>query len=56
MSVTIVVADNHDIVRQGLRLLLEEQADFRVVAEAAGGSKRSSWSEPCAPMCWSLTS
>lgn len=37
MSVTIVLADDHDIVRQGLRLLLEEQADFRVVAEAAGG-------------------
>jgi DNA-binding NarL/FixJ family response regulator len=29
MSVTIVLADDHDIVRQGLRLLLEEQADFR---------------------------
>jgi DNA-binding NarL/FixJ family response regulator len=37
MSVTIVLADDHDIVRQGLRLLLEEQEDFRVVAEAAGG-------------------
>jgi two-component system response regulator NreC len=37
MDVTIVLADNYDIYRQGLRLLLEGQGDFRVIAEAAGG-------------------
>jgi two-component system response regulator NreC len=37
MSVTIVLADDHDVVRQGLRLLLEAQGDFHVVAEAADG-------------------
>jgi two-component system response regulator NreC len=37
MSVTIVLADDHDVVRQGLRLLLEAQSDFHVVAEAADG-------------------
>jgi DNA-binding NarL/FixJ family response regulator len=37
MSVTIVVAHDHDICRQGLRLLLEGQEDFRVIAEATGG-------------------
>jgi DNA-binding NarL/FixJ family response regulator len=37
MSITIGLADDHDIVRQGLRLLLEGQPDFRVIGEAAGG-------------------
>jgi DNA-binding NarL/FixJ family response regulator len=34
---TIVLADDHHVVREGLRTLLEAQADFRVVAEAADG-------------------
>jgi two-component system response regulator NreC len=33
-SVRIVVADDHPVVRAGLRLLLEAEADFHVVAEA----------------------
>jgi two-component system, NarL family, response regulator NreC len=37
MCVTIVLADDHDVVRQGLRLLLETQEDLHVVAEAAEG-------------------
>ncbi|MGB0095298.1 MAG: response regulator transcription factor [Solirubrobacteraceae bacterium] len=31
---TIVIADDHPIVRAGLRMVLEEQEDFHVVAEA----------------------
>ena len=37
MSIRIVLADDHVIVRDGLRSLLEQQADMRVVAEAADG-------------------
>ena len=33
----IVLADDHPIVRQGLRALLEAEADFRVVGEAGDG-------------------
>ena len=33
--ITIVVADDHALVRSGLRRLLEEEADFDVVGEAA---------------------
>jgi len=33
----ILVADDHGIVRSGLRLLLERQSDLEVVAEAADG-------------------
>ena len=34
---TIVLADDHPIVRQGLRALLETEPDFRVVGEAGDG-------------------
>ena len=33
----IVIADDHGIVRSGLRVLLERQEDFEVVGEAADG-------------------
>ena len=34
---TIVLADDHIIVRQSLRLMLEAQADFQVIGEASTG-------------------
>jgi two-component system response regulator NreC len=34
-QITVVLADDHDVVRSGLRLLLESEADIEVVAEAA---------------------
>jgi two-component system, NarL family, response regulator NreC len=37
MSVTIIVVDDHPIVRQGLRHLLETESEFRVVGEAEDG-------------------
>ena len=37
MSVRILIADDHGIVRGGLRLLLERQPDMKVVAEAVDG-------------------
>ncbi len=39
MVVRIVLADDHPIVREGLRTVLETQADFEVVAEAANGEE-----------------
>jgi DNA-binding NarL/FixJ family response regulator len=35
----VVVADDHAIVRRGLRMLLEREADLEVVAEAADGAE-----------------
>jgi DNA-binding NarL/FixJ family response regulator len=35
--VTILLADDHTVVRQGLRALLEEEADFNVIGEAGNG-------------------
>ena len=37
MAVTILLADDHHVMRQGLRMLLDAQEDFRVVAEAGDG-------------------
>lgn len=37
MSIRIVLADDHKVVRQGLRALLSAQADLQVVGEAADG-------------------
>jgi two-component system response regulator NreC len=37
-TITIVLADDHGIVRAGLRALLDSQPDMRVVAEAPDGS------------------
>jgi two-component system, NarL family, response regulator NreC len=35
--IRILLADDHTIIRSGLRLLLDQQADFKVVAEASDG-------------------
>jgi DNA-binding NarL/FixJ family response regulator len=37
--VRILIADDHGIVRSGLRLLLERQDDIEVIAEAADGAE-----------------
>jgi two-component system, NarL family, response regulator NreC len=36
-TIRILLADDHTVMRSGLRLLLERQADFTVVAEAEDG-------------------
>lgn len=36
-QIRILLADDHTIIRSGLRLLLEQQPDFKVVAEANDG-------------------
>jgi DNA-binding NarL/FixJ family response regulator len=37
MAIRVFLADDHAVVRDGLRLLLEAQADISVVGEAADG-------------------
>ena len=39
MATRILIADDHGIVRSGLRLLLDRQPDMRVVAEASDGAE-----------------
>jgi two-component system, NarL family, response regulator NreC len=49
MLITIVVADNHHLVRRGLRALLEDEADFSVVGEAADGLQAAALVERLKP-------
>ncbi len=37
MAITILLADDHDVVRESLRLMLEAHVEFSVVAEASDG-------------------
>lgn len=37
--ITILIADDHDVVRDGLRLILESEEDFAVVGEAGNGAE-----------------
>ena len=37
MKTTVLLVDDHTVVRQGLRALLQSQPDFEVVGEAENG-------------------
>lgn len=39
MPIRILIADDHNLVRAGLRRILEDEVDFEVVAEAADGAE-----------------
>jgi two-component system, NarL family, response regulator YdfI len=39
MTIRIVIADDHLIIRQGLRLILETEPDFELVGEAGNGAE-----------------
>lgn len=47
--VRILLADDHAVIRRGLRLLLEQQPDFRVVAEAGDGREALQLAESVQP-------
>jgi DNA-binding NarL/FixJ family response regulator len=49
MAVTIILADDHHMMRQGLRMLLEAEEDFRVVAEAGDGLEAAQLAERFTP-------
>ncbi|MGB5605169.1 MAG: response regulator transcription factor, partial [Gammaproteobacteria bacterium] len=38
-AATVLLVDDHPLMRQGLRTLLESEADLTVVGEAADGEK-----------------
>src|SRR6266540_3682128 len=39
MTIRVLIADDHGVVRQGLRMLLDLDADLAVVGEAANGAE-----------------
>jgi two-component system, NarL family, response regulator NreC len=48
-TIRILLADDHTVVRKGLRLLLESQPGFRVVADAADGRAAVAMAEEYTP-------
>ena len=49
MTVSILLADDHQVVRVGLRALLEAQPDFQVVGEATDGLEAKALAERLKP-------
>ena len=47
--IRILLADDHNVVRRGLRLLLESQPEFSVVGEAADGRQAVEQAEAAKP-------
>jgi len=47
--IRILLADDHTVVRKGLRLLLESQPDFQVIADAANGRETVALAERYTP-------
>ena len=48
-NISILLADDHTVMRSGLRALLERQPDFRVVGEAADGREAVDLAESLCP-------
>ncbi len=48
-QIRILLADDHNVMRKGLRLLLESQPEFTVVAEAADGRQAVEQTEATSP-------
>jgi len=46
LTTRILLADDHTVVRRGLRLVLEAEPDLEVVAEAADGAEACSAPRP----------
>jgi len=49
MTIRILLADDHTVVRKGLRLLLENEPGFQVIAEAATGHEAVEAAERSVP-------
>jgi DNA-binding NarL/FixJ family response regulator len=49
MAITVLLSDDHTIVREGLRLLLEAQKDIIVVGEAADGRETARLAQQLRP-------
>jgi DNA-binding NarL/FixJ family response regulator len=39
MSISLILVDDHEVVRSGLRMLLVSETDIRIIAEAGSGAE-----------------
>lgn len=50
--ITVFLADDHALVREGLRLLIQNQPDMQVVAKWATAKPRGAACANCSPRSW----
>ena len=50
--IRVIVADDHHLVRQGIRMLLEKADDIEVVGEAEDGQEAVEMAERLTPTYW----
>ena len=50
-KITVLLVDDHKVVRQGVRAFLQAQADIEVVAEADSGETAVTLAAEHAPAC-----
>ena len=48
-KLTVILADDHTVVRAGLKALLDAQPDFEVVGEASDGHEALAWAKELRP-------
>ncbi len=48
-TISIVVVDDHPVVRDGIRGMLEREPGMSVIGEAADGARHSPRSRDCTP-------
>lgn len=49
MTIGVLIADDHAVVRAGLRMLIDAEADMRVVGEAGDGREAARKARACRP-------
>jgi len=57
MTIKVIIADDHDVIREGVKRILAETADIRVVAEASDGQELMTkvQAKPCDVVVLDLT-
>ena len=51
-KVTVVLADDHALFREGIAEIIAAEGDITVVGQAASGRTSSSWTSRCRGLAW----
>jgi len=51
-KISVLLVDDHSLVRRGFRRILEDEPDIEVTGEAADGAKPFAWRANSSPTWW----